>query len=96
MTKSIEHIARDIDLVKRLNGTYDSDSGEFYSALNNVLEFAAQSMQQVNDVKWVSVDKDLVLFLLGEKDFDGVWFGDIADDKTGRFWWRTDLRKCLP
>ena len=39
-THNPETLEKDIALVERLKGTYDSDCGEFYDALDNVLRFA--------------------------------------------------------
>ncbi len=39
-THNPETLKNDIALVERLKGTYDSDCGEFYDALDNVLRFA--------------------------------------------------------
>jgi len=40
-------LKEDIKLVKELKGTYDSDCGEFYNALDNILEFAQQQVSQL-------------------------------------------------
>lgn len=33
----------------------------------------------------------IVKFLLGECDYQGLWYGDTSDGRP--FWWRTPLRK---
>lgn len=38
-------------------------------------------------------DGTIIEFLLGQKPFQGVWFGDKHPAHTGKFWWRTCLRE---
>jgi hypothetical protein len=37
---------------------------------------------------------DVIKFLLGEGELDGVWYGEHPGNK-GPFWWRTELRKLF-
>lgn len=37
----------------------------------------------------------VIEFLLGEKSFDGVWFGDVNPNDKRQFWWRKHLREYL-
>jgi hypothetical protein len=41
------------------------------------------------------VDRNIIEFLLGEKSYVGVWFGDNHQKKIGNYWWRSNLRKYL-
>jgi hypothetical protein len=34
----------------------------------------------------------IIKFLLGEADFDGVWFGEKHPTEKGAFWWRKYLK----
>lgn len=40
---------------------------------------------------WVLVRKDLVEFLHGAEQFDGVWFGEKHPNHVGNYWWRKFL-----
>ncbi len=36
---------------------------------------------------------NIIEFLLGEKSFEGVWYGDTHPTEKGSFWWRHHLRQ---
>lgn len=38
---------------------------------------------------------DIIKYLLGEKDYEGKWFGESTYHITKPFWWRTVLREHL-
>jgi len=39
-THNPDTLNADLELIERLKGTYDSDTPEFYNALDNILRFA--------------------------------------------------------
>jgi len=39
--------------------------------------------------------KNVLDFLLGANDLDGVWYGDRHPKEKGAFWWRDRLRKAF-
>jgi len=46
-------------------------------------------------VAWSKEQTDLLNFLLGASDIDGVWFGDRHPSHKGAFWWRENLRRLF-
>jgi rubredoxin len=39
--------------------------------------------------------EQIIKFLLGEGELDGLQFGEYPSDKAGKFWWRKNLRAAL-
>lgn len=45
--------------------------------------------------KHIPVPDDLLRFLNGESDLDGVWFGEWSSKHVGQFWWRKHIQDLL-
>ena len=71
-------INKDLEYVKRIKGTYDMDSFEFYDALDRVLEFA-ETINTRN--QWVSVDSDF-----DRDDYEDIVYGAYRLHKHGGKW----------
>jgi hypothetical protein len=59
---------------------------------------AEADTHRATDGAVVAVPRELVVFLLGEGEFDGHDFGDVVHGPGGRrlpYWWRKPLRQCL-
>lgn len=37
----------------------------------------------------------LLAYIDGSSDYNGAWFGEIPDGKTGTYWWRSELKKLI-
>ena len=37
----------------------------------------------------------LLAYIDGSSDYNGAWFGEIPDGKTGRYWWRSELKQLI-
>jgi hypothetical protein len=59
-------------------------------------EFAAEVAARARPSGAVPVElEQIIKFLLGEGELDGLQFGEYPSDKAGKFWWRKNLRAAL-
>jgi hypothetical protein len=82
-------MTRENELAERLRGIAATTSSYLTDDEVAGLEEAAAALE-----RGVWVPEEMVKFLLGEGDLDGVWFGEEKPGVIGRFWWRKQLRNA--
>lgn len=63
-----------------------------YEAL---IKHLAEQPAQQEPVAWMDEQLQMLNFLYGSGDFDGVWFDQKHPAEKGAFWWRKHLRRLF-
>ena len=55
----------------------------------------AQPAPVQEPVAWTDEQLQMLNFLYGSGEWDGLWFDQKHPTKKGAFWWRSDLRRLF-
>jgi hypothetical protein len=58
-------------------------------------KIAAQPAPVQEPVAWTDEQLQMLNFLYGAGEWDGLWFDQKHPAKKGAFWWRSDLRRLF-
>jgi hypothetical protein len=59
------------------------------------LRSAIEQLEASEPVAWTDGQLQMLNFLYGSGELDGVWFGEPNPKRKGSLWWRTELRKVF-